>query len=50
MFEFNCAMCGHYKVIVNKILYRYHIDDLYCCNADCFEKLKEKFKGLENEN
>ena len=50
MFEFNCAMCGHYKKIATKRLYKYHINDLYCCNADCFERLKEKFKGLENEN
>lgn len=40
MFEFNCASCGHYKKIANKRLYKYHINDLYCCCVDCFERLK----------
>ena len=50
MFEFNCAMCGHYKAISNKRLYKYHINDLYCCCADCFERLKIRLKGLDYEN
>lgn len=47
MFEFNCAVCGTYKVITSCGLYKYKKGKLYCCSYTCYQKLKEKLNELE---
>lgn len=49
MFEFNCATCGHYKVITSPSLYKFKKNALYCCSYTCFEKLKERLKNKSQE-